>query len=192
MRGYLASIALLALSSNALAADPQLRGFYIGGGFGKANVELEDSESTLDFEGDDTGYKVIAGYRIIDWVAVEANYTHYGEPTDRLLGINLEAEFNSFSVSALGMLPLGAFDLFGRAGIARWEGELRATDFGISQGGDDNYDPLFGLGAQMRFGNVAIRAEWEALLLGFDDDDDDEADGDDWADMLSLGVTVRF
>jgi hypothetical protein len=45
----------------------------------------------------------------------------------------------------------------------------------------------FGFGAQYRFGRVAVRAGLEALLSGFDDDDD-EADGDDWAQMYSIGV----
>lgn len=56
------------------------------------------------------------------------------------------------AMSALGLLPLGDFDL----------------------------------------GQLAVRLEYDALLLGFDDDEDDEADGDDWVDLLSVGVTWTF
>jgi hypothetical protein len=182
---------MLALAAQASAAEEDLRGFYLGAGIGNATLELEDSESTADFKGDDTGYKVIAGYRILDWLAVEANYAQYGEPSDRVLGVELEGDFTAFSASAVAMLPLQSVDLFGRAGIAAWDGTLRSVQFGVSAS-EDNVDPLFGLGAQLRFGAFALRAEWEALLLSFDDDDDDESDGDDWVDMLSVGFTYRF
>jgi OOP family OmpA-OmpF porin len=191
MNRYLTGLVLLAASSSALAMDPALHGFYVGGAIGNAQVELEDADSDIDFKGDDTGYKLFAGWRIIDWVAVEAAYTHYGEPRDRVLGIEFESEFESFSLSALGMLPLNQWDLFARAGVASWEGTIRAVDFPVSAS-EDNVDPLFGFGAQLRTGNLAVRAEFDALLLGFDDDGDDDADGDDWAQMLSLGVSYKF
>ncbi|MDY6949157.1 MAG: outer membrane beta-barrel protein [Pseudomonadota bacterium] len=193
MRRLLFPLVLLAASPAALAMDPALRGLYIGGGIGEAKVELEDNDSFADFEGDDTGYKFILGYRFIDWVAVEMNYARYGEAQDRFLGFTYENEFTALSVSALGMLPLGNFDLFGRLGIANVEGDFRVVNIPGSEDGDDNLEPMFGLGAQYRpIPHLAIRAEWEAIQLGFDDDNDDERDGDDWVSMLSLGVTYRF
>jgi OOP family OmpA-OmpF porin len=182
---------LLSLAAGAAYADDPPIGFYLGAGVGTATLELEDADSSADFEGDDTGLKVAAGYRFLKWVAVEANYEDYGQPEDDVLGARLRGDFNAFSVSALGLLPLGNFDLFARGGIARWEGSLQAVGFGVDVS-EDNTDPLFGFGAQFRAGRFAVRLEYEALLLGFDDDDDDEADGDDWVDLLSLGVTWTF
>jgi opacity protein-like surface antigen len=184
------ALALSAASPAAFGMDPALRGFYLGAGIGEATVELEDNDSPIDFEGDDTGFKLIAGYRIIDWVAVEVNYTNYGKPRDRVLGVNVETQFKAFSASAIGLLPLGDFDLFGRLGIARVEGDIRAVDFDVSES-DDETDPLFGLGGQYRHGNLAIRAEWEAIALGFDEDDDDN-DADEFVSMLSVGFTYKF
>lgn len=183
--------ALLPLVASAAYADDPAIGFYLGAGIGTATLELEDSSSVADFEGDDTGFKVAAGYRFLKWVAVEAAYENYGQPEDDVLGLQLRGEFNAFSVSALGLLPLGNFDLFARGGIARWDGSLTAVPFGVEVS-EDNTDPLFGLGAQYRLGQLAIRLEYEALLLGFDDDQDDEADGDDWVDLVSVGVTWTF
>ena len=191
MKHILLPCALFALAAQASAAERDLRGFYLGAGIGNATLELEDSESTADFKGDDTGVKAIAGYRILDWLAVEANYAQYGEPSDRVFGIDLEGDFSAFSASAIALLPLQSVDLFGRAGIAAWDGTLRSVGFGGSAS-EDNVDPLFGLGAQVRLGGFALRVEWEALLLSFDDDDDDESDGDDWVDMLSVGLTYQF
>lgn len=184
------AVLLLLVASAAHADDPRT-GFYIGAGVGTATLELEDSNSTVDFDGDDTGFKLAAGYRFLKWIAVEAAYEDYGQPEDDVLGLRLRGEFNSFSVSALGLLPLGDFDLFARGGIARWDGSLTAVPFGVDVS-EDNTDPLFGLGAQYRFGQLAVRLEYDALLLGFDDDADDEADGDDWVDLLSVGVTWTF
>lgn len=193
MRRLLLPLVLLAASPAALAMDPSLRGLYIGGGIGEATVELEDDDSFADFKGDDTGYKFILGYRFIDWVAVELNYAQYGEAEDEFLGFTIENEFSALSLSALGMLPLGDFDLFGRLGIANVEGDFRVVNLPGGEDSDDNVEPMFGLGAQYRpMTNLAIRVEWELIQLGFDDDDDDERDGDDWVDMLSLGVTYKF
>src|SRR5262249_49166672 len=131
--------ALLLLFASATYADDPPIGFYIGAGVGSATLELEDSNSSADFKGDDTGAKVLAGYRFLKWVAVEAAYEDYGQPEDDVLGLRLRGDFKSFSVSALGLLPLGDFDLFARGGIARWDGSLEAVNFGIDVS-EDNTD----------------------------------------------------
>ncbi|MBB6096284.1 hypothetical protein HNQ60_005206 [Povalibacter uvarum] len=181
---------LLAMSSMAAAGEVE-HGFYIGGAIGQSSLELEDADSTVDFNGDDTAYKLIAGYRIIDWVAVEASYSNFGKPNDEIFGIETEGDFSALAIEAVGLLPLGSFDLFAKGGIAAWEGTLRAEDIDVSVS-EDNVDIKFGFGAQYRIGGLALRAEYEAVLLGFDDDGDDEADGDDWVDMVSLGLTYTF
>ena len=52
---------LLAWTARALAAD---NGFYLGGSIGQANLEVDDLAglSAADFDGDDTGFKLIAGF----------------------------------------------------------------------------------------------------------------------------------
>jgi hypothetical protein len=202
MRAWLLPALLCAVSPTAFAMDPSLRGFYIGGGIGDATIQFEDDEDdSFEFDANDTGFKVIVGYRIIDWVAVELNYTDFGKPVDRFGGIDLEAGYTAFSASALGMLPLGDFDLFGRLGLARVDADFRTPDFDFEDS-EKSTEPLFGLGAQYRHDNLAIRVEFEAILLDannddddwddwWDDDWDDDSDGD-WASMLSLGFTYKF
>ena len=190
IRWLVPAILSLTFARAAYADDPPM-GFYVGAGVGSASLELEDSNSSADFKGDDTGVKVFAGYRFLKWVAVEVAYEDYGQPEDDVLGLRLRGDFNAFSASALGLLPLGNFDLFARGGLARWDGSLSAVGF-VGEVSEDNTDPLLGLGAQYRAGQLAVRLEYEGLLLGFDDDDDDEADGDDWVDLLSIGVSWTF
>jgi hypothetical protein len=188
------------VSPAALAMDPSLHGFYIGGAIGDATVELEDDQTGATFDADDTGYKIIVGYRIIDWVAVEVNYSDYGNPVDTLFGVDLEASYDAISVSALGMLPLGKFDLFGRLGVSRVDATIRAVRFNVSDS-DESTEPMFGFGAQFRPNpNLAIRLEAEGVLLDINNDEDndfwdddwDDNDDGDWVTMLSLGVTYKF
>lgn len=205
MRWLVLPVALCAVSPAALAMDPSLRGFYIGGAVGDAAVEFEDDQTGEQFDADDTGYKIIVGYRIIDWVAVEVNYSDYGNPVDNYFGLNRQVSYDATSVSALGMLPLGSFDLFGRLGFSRLEGDFKIERF-FGSDSQESTEPLFGLGAQFRPNpNLAIRLEWEAILLDASNDDDDDWDNDfwdddwdedrddgDWVSMLSLGVTYKF
>jgi hypothetical protein len=203
MRWLLLPVALCAMSPAALAMEPSLRGFYIGGAIGDASVELKDDQTFETFEADDTGYKLIVGYRIIDWVAVEANYSDYGNPVDNFFGFDWEANYTAMSISALGMLPLGNFDLFGRLGVARVDSEFRALRVNGRAEGESS-EPMIGLGAQYRIDNLAIRIEADGILLdasnrdddGFDDfwddDWDDDEDDGDWLSMVSLGFTYRF
>jgi len=177
---------------SAMAQEPEdLRGFYLGAGAGYSSISLEDEDSPADFEGDDVGFKAILGYRILKWVAVELNYADYGTQDDDLLGLELESDFNAYYLTGVGMFPLGNADIFAKAGIARWEGTLSNSDFGVSAS-EDNTDVIVGMGAQVRLRQLALRGEVEGLMLGFDDDGDGEADGDDWMAFISLSFTYTF
>ncbi len=197
-------LALCAASPAAFARDPALAGPYFGGSIGDSTVQFKDDQTREEFDADDTGFKVIAGYRIIDWVAVELNYTDFGKPTDRIFGVDLEADYSAVSASALGMLPLGDnFDLFGRLGVARLDADFRARGFSGSES-EKSTEPLIGIGAQFRTNNLAVRIEYEGILLDAsnrndddwwdwgDDDDWDDNDDSDWLTMLSLGFTYKF
>jgi OOP family OmpA-OmpF porin len=200
-RWLLLPIALCAASPAAFARDPALAGPYFGGSIGDSTVKFKDDQTREEFDADDTGFKVIAGYRIIDWVAVELNYTDFGKPVDRIFGVDLQTDYSAVSVSALGMLPLGSnFDLFGRLGVARLDAKFSARGFSGSDS-DKSTEPVFGIGAQFRASNLAVRIEYEGILLDannrddhdwWDDDWDDNNDSGDWLSMLSLGFTYKF
>src|SRR5687767_11039805 len=59
--------AFLGCLSLAQAAEP---GFYVGAGIGNAGFEVDGNDpdlgdiDDLEFEGDDVGYKLLAGYRV--------------------------------------------------------------------------------------------------------------------------------
>lgn len=168
-----------ALSSvHALPAVAADNGFYLGGSLGQANVEVDDFSDGIvvdSFDADDTGFKLIAGMRPLDWLGVEASYVNFGEPEDTVLGQRLQAEGDGISAFAIGFLPAGPFDVFGKVGLIAWDSKIGNFD-------DDGSDFAYGVGAQFRVLGLSIRAEYER----FDIEDIDELN------MISVGVTYTF
>src|SRR5262245_34828448 len=70
----LVTLAFAAYAPQAAAAD---NGFYLGAGVSQATTKLSFEGLGSD-DVDDTGFKVIAGWRPLDFFAVEANYVDMG------------------------------------------------------------------------------------------------------------------
>lgn len=177
---------LLSLCAGVVHADESITGVYAGVGVGRATLHRVDFHRS-DFEAHDTGFKALAGYRILRGLAIEASYADYGEVQKDVRGVRLVGEIDAFSVAVVGMIPLRNIDLIGKAGFAAWDGTLSADRTG-RQVDDNDIDPTLGLGVQYRNGRFAFRAELEALSLRFSDT---ESDGD-WIDFISVGMNWRF
>jgi len=168
--GLVAALALTSLP--AVAVD---NGIYLGGSIGLSEQEVDE----INYDADATGYKLIAGWRFLDWLAVEGNYIDFGSADDTVFGDKVKTEADGVSLSAVGFLPVGPVDLFARVGAIDWSGEVSSDLFGKES--DDGTDLTFGFGAQFRVWSLSVRAEYEM----FDIDDSD-------LDMISLGVTWTF
>ena len=105
---FLASAALLASAASLLgtAANAADNGFYLGAGVGQTDVKVD--EGIVQVDGDDTAFKVIAGFRPLDFFAVELNYIDFGNVEDS----GFKVEGSAFTAYAVGFLPLGPVDLF--------------------------------------------------------------------------------
>lgn len=160
----------------ALAAD---NGIYLGASVGQSSVQYDDLD--LDFDASATGFKVIAGWRFLDWLAVEGNYVDLGSGDDNVLGEKVESDVNGVTLSAVGFLPIGPVDLFARVGAINWSADLEAPGLGV-RGSDDGTDLAYGVGAQFRVWSLSVRGEYER----FDISDADTVD------MFSIGVTWTF
>jgi OOP family OmpA-OmpF porin len=171
----------LAAPAATLAAD---NGIYLGGSIGQSNVEIDDGFAG-NFDGNDTGYKLIVGIRPLDWLAVEASYVDFGKPDDNVGfdggSAKVEADLDGLSAFAVGFFAVGPVDLFAKAGLIQWDAKLNSRDLGL-RGSDDGTDFAYGLGAQFRIWSLSLRAEYE----GFD------IDGADDVNMFSVGVTWTF
>ena len=170
--GLIAAMALTSLP--AVAAD---NGIYLGASVGQSGLQIDD----LSYDASATGYKIIAGWRFLDWLSVEANYLDLGTASDRIDGIDVETDVSGVSLAALGFLPIGPVDLFAKVGAVNWDADVTARGFGIS-GSDSGTDLTYGAGAQFRVWSLSIRGEYEIF---------DVADADT-VDMISVSVTWTF
>jgi hypothetical protein len=169
--GVTAALCLLLAAGAASAAD---NGIYIGASIGDANVEVDEGFGQLDAS--DTGFKLIAGIRPLDWLAVEASYVNFGEPEDN--GLSVDAD--GISAFAVLFLPVGPVDLFAKGGLVNYDASIDGG--GGTLASDDGTEFAYGVGAAFRVWSLAIRAEYEIFEI---------ADVDD-ANLLSLGVTFTF
>jgi OOP family OmpA-OmpF porin len=172
MRKAILATALLLASTASMAAD---NGIYLGASLGQANVDINQGIAQIDEN--DTGFKIIAGIRPLDWFGIEANYVNFGEPEQN--GLSVKAD----GISGFGVffLPVGPVDVFAKGGVISFDTNLKAKNIGDIYR-DDGTDFAYGVGVQFRLLSLGIRAEYEKF------DIDNVKD----ANMLSIGVTYTF
>jgi OOP family OmpA-OmpF porin len=172
--------ALVLASLPAVSAD---NGVYLGGSLGQSGISFDEAVDGInaDFDANGLGYKLIAGWRFLDWLSVEANYVDLGSPDDTVQGEKIETDVSGFSLSAVGFLPVGPVDVFARVGAIDWSADVTARDLDI-RGSDDGTDFTYGVGAQFRVWSLSLRAEYELY---------DISDADT-VDLISVGVTWTF
>ena len=135
--------ALLIAPLNANAGE----GFFIGAGIGTA--ELSEDFDGLDIDSDSTAYRVVGGWRVNEYFALEGGYHNFG---DFEQSIDIGGELSSVTLSAdgftlgvLGTAPISEkFALFGRAGMFFWDGNAEINN--VSQATPEDTNPYFGAG----------------------------------------------
>ncbi|MCI0505711.1 MAG: porin family protein [Gammaproteobacteria bacterium] len=147
-------------------------GFYIGASAGNASISGEPSTS-IDFDSDDTGYKVFGGFKFT-LLAIEASYVDFGKPEQN----NISVELSGYDLFGLVNIGIGPVDLFGKVGVFSWDSDLTN---GASVN-EDGTDPVYGIGAGLSFGSISVRAEYEY----FDISDFDTVE------MISVGASLTF
>ena len=169
----------------ALVAGPAFAGgdsgFYIGAGAGESyigDIDFGDGGS-VNFSGNDTAYKLIAGYNfgivpLVD-LGVEVNYVDFGDPDDNGLDVSADA-VTAFGLAGVNLGPVG---VFAKAGMVRWDAKLSSGAGSIN---DDGTDPAYGIGARFHFLSFQIRAEYEYF----------DADATDDLSLLSASLIYTF
>jgi len=147
------SIAMLLASSPAMAD-----GFYAGAGVGLTQIEEEDQGES--FKDNSFGWRLLAGFDINESFGIEGSYINSGKAEDTLFGEDVEAELSAFTVSAVGLMPVGDKSaLFAKVGF--FSGEQEITVQGLTF--DEDEDGLT-VGVGLRFNtsdNFAIRGEFD-------------------------------
>ncbi len=176
--------ALLLWTTGAQAQD---NGFYIGGGITRTSLDTGSDfvQDAPDFslDDDDNGWKIIAGARLLDWFAIEANYVDFGGVNSGDDALGGEYELTGFDAFAVGFLSAPFVDVFGKVGAIRWDADGRVNFQGVSfTDAETGTDFAWGAGVQARFGSLAGRLEYERF----------EVDNADEVAMISLGLTYTF
>ena len=169
-------------------------GLFVGASAGRSDIDdgitrgLITSGTT---NGEDTGFKVFAGYRFHRNLGVELAYVDLGEAryegtfsSATITGGTLKV--TGFNVAALGSLPLGeSFAVFAKIGLFIWSAE--AKDVNVTAGApfsakSDGRNASFGIGASYAITrNFALRAEAERFTIDRDS-----------ASLLSAGLVLEF
>jgi len=168
---------LLALAAGTAHADPVLSA-YAGGGIMNANV---DNVQGTGFNIDNTSVKALAGLRF-SVLGAEVDYYHLGSESRQFYYGNVNADAHAFAAYAVGYLPLPILDFYGKLGLDRWQLSGSSANPGLFQFSDSGTKLAWGFGAQMHFGNILGRLEYEHLNMA-------ESDG---ARVVSLDVAFNF
>lgn len=160
----------------AQAADENPSGFYLGGGVGQFNVQIDDIDQTDDaierLDDDDTAWKAFAGYRFGPFIAVEAAYIDFGTPNSRSSASGSSGDFrvdvSGFAPYVIGTVPLGPVELFGKIGYYIYDVDLAvdiddplAPDVDSSRSDEDL---LYGGGVGITlFKRLNARLEYERI-----------------------------
>jgi OmpA-like transmembrane domain len=170
-------------SAFAQGADENDEGFYIGGGVGQFNVQIDDIDQTDEaierLDDDDTAWKAFVGWRMNPYFALELAYIDFGGPSDRFDASgssgDFQVELSGFAPYVIGTIPLGPLELFGKVGYYFYDVDAsvdldNGPDFDSSS---SENDLLHGVGVGMTFfERLNARLEYERIDSDLIDDAD--------------------
>ncbi|MEZ8803457.1 porin family protein [Vibrio splendidus] len=180
---FLLSIAMMSVFSanNVMAAD---RGFYLGGAIGTSGVDdggMFDSVNVpVSFEAEDNTYRLIAGYKFNRIVAIEAQYTDFGDVVAKSPGRNDGFTWTPqiFSVTAnLGYTFDNGVRPFGTIGLSTIDLDMKLADGSrpSESGFDDTGDGIrMGVGVEYTpptMSSLSVRLAYEADAFDIQDND---------------------
>jgi opacity protein-like surface antigen len=153
------SALLLAAAPLAQAAD---NGIYLGAGYAQSDYGLSNPLDAPEFDDEDDGFKLIAGFRPLDSFAVELNYIDHGDATVDPLTLSAE----TISGFAVGFLDFPVIDLFAKVGGASWQVDGRIAPCAVDGCFDESdFDFAWGAGVQAHFWSLAARLEYEQFEI---------------------------
>jgi opacity protein-like surface antigen len=190
-RPSVAIVLMLTAIPFRLSDAENLLGLYVGGAVGRAQVDASIPEFN-NFGANHSAYKVIVGIRPISLIGAEIAYNDFGHPSEQF-GLS-SANVTMKGESAFGVLylPIPIVDIFLKAGIARIESTATTNivlcvppaecpQFMPVSENRTNEGFAGGVGAQFKFGSLAVRGEYERF---------NAAGGN--PSLLSVGILWKF
>jgi len=173
---------MLALFAGAAQAD-DLLGVYAGVGITKA--KMEDIFHT-NFHLSNTSWQVYGGIHPLHLpLGAEVEYMDLGSAAaGTFLGV-AHADAKAFGAFAVGYLPIPVpnIDVYGKAGLARWQFNGSADSPGLFAVSDHGTNFAWGVGGQVHFlGRFAARIQYEHFNVREADD----------VQVYTLGLSYSF
>ena len=171
----------LAIIAFCCFALPAQAGFYVGASYLSTSAEFDDAIGDFDFDSDEAGWKLFAGWNIIRFVGIEASYRDLGSHAGTNGDDSFSTDIKAADIGARGILPLGRFELFAKVGYANIseDGQFDINDIPGTIDGS-SWELLYGAGVGVKVWKVTIRAEWE------------EYDVESSLNSFSLGAAFNF
>ena len=133
--------------------------------------------------------KIFAGYRFNRHFALEGSYVDFDEIkyTTPSSAETLKWRLKGYDIFAVGIIPVGNLDLFGKLGAIRWDADL---DTIVDTGGgptrarvkNKSTRSAYGIGVAYNWKRFGIRGEWENFSI----------DSVDRLDLVTLGFQFLF
>lgn len=184
---YLAASLVLASSvwagSASAAADSELSGPlsgpYVGAGWGRFNLKIDSFNDVASGISDithshDNAFKIDAGYRFNPYFALEADYIDFGNPGSSFTGTgsdgNYKLQVSGFAPFAVGTIPLGPFEIFGKAGWLFSDNKLKVylnqPGQEVIQSSHSTSDFIYGAGVGVTFlRHLNVNAEYDRVRV---------------------------
>ncbi|HXV75858.1 MAG TPA: porin family protein [Candidatus Polarisedimenticolaceae bacterium] len=157
-------------------------GGYLGGSWLSTSAEFDTAVE--NFDTDESGWKVFAGFDAERFFGVEVSYRDMGDFSEVHGLDSLDADIDAWEASLRGLLPLGrVLQLFAKFGYANvsFDGDVATGSIVSADVDADGWDLIYGVGIDLNLGErFGLRAEWE------------EFDVEDSLNSFSAGAFFRF
>jgi hypothetical protein len=189
---------LLSLAVAPLAHAQDDLGMYFGAGLGSFDYDESGSASGIPVSDSTYSYHLFGGYKFIENFALEVGIGGTGDIeesfTETFPGIgpirlNVDGTYDIYTITALGILPLDQFSLFGGAGYfsASLGGTVDAEGFGTIgeiDGHDNGATATFGIQRDFALDLKSLSIRGQYIWYDFADDVD--------ASGIAIAMLFRF
>lgn len=162
-------------------AEADDSGFYVELGGGRSNV----SESTTTIDENATAFRLVAGYQINSWLAVDAGYVDFGDFDGELMDpaggtVPFGASATGIELAFIGRIPLGErFAATVRAEQLWWDSKIEAVG---QQQKDSGNSFAYGAGLEFSLNDrFVLTGNWQQFEMRDTD-----------VDLFSLGIRFAF
>ncbi|MEX0963956.1 MAG: outer membrane beta-barrel protein [Pseudohongiellaceae bacterium] len=203
------SLLALAIASSQFAAAAE-SSWYLGANVGQTEADLDSrgiiarqsaagfTNTRLEKDDEDVGFKLFGGYQMSKYLAVEGGYFDLGKFGYKTFMspaavFDVDTKLRGVNIDLVGKFPMTEkLHGFGRFGATRYQSKDNNRGWGaiaISPFGDKDYDNShkYGVGLQYDIDtNLSLRLEAERYNI------DDVMLSSSDVDMYSLGLVYRF